>query len=197
MHVPTDDDFLTMYLRPCKYYPKSAFDRVSGIVDHESWLLIFLVEFISSFCFPLSFLADSYILQIEAEARQLVWGSISKLGASCVRTGIGQTDSSERSQWFTYFMDRMWKYVEQIRRILDFFPILTSNYFRQMETIKVFAERSIPSDSSSHCCVDVRANNPNLRRLCYSRFQWIIIESYHAIHTIVRSISPHLGSGKR
>ncbi|XP_055298216.1 alpha-tocopherol transfer protein [Sitodiplosis mosellana] len=28
LHVPTDDEFLKMYLRPCKYYPKSAFDRI-------------------------------------------------------------------------------------------------------------------------------------------------------------------------
>lgn len=31
LHVPTDDDFLKMYLRPCKYYSKSAYDRVSNI----------------------------------------------------------------------------------------------------------------------------------------------------------------------
>lgn len=29
LHVPTDDDFLIMFLRPCKYYAKSAFQRVS------------------------------------------------------------------------------------------------------------------------------------------------------------------------
>lgn len=31
LHVPTDDEFLKMYLRPCKYYPKSAFERVSTL----------------------------------------------------------------------------------------------------------------------------------------------------------------------
>lgn len=29
LHVPTDDEYLVMYLRPCKYYAKSAFERVS------------------------------------------------------------------------------------------------------------------------------------------------------------------------
>jgi len=28
LHVPTDDEFLTVFLRPCKYYPKSAFERI-------------------------------------------------------------------------------------------------------------------------------------------------------------------------
>lgn len=28
LHVPTDDDFLIMFLRPCKYYAKSAFQRI-------------------------------------------------------------------------------------------------------------------------------------------------------------------------
>jgi len=28
LHVPAVDEFLVMFLRPCKYYPKSAFDRM-------------------------------------------------------------------------------------------------------------------------------------------------------------------------
>lgn len=28
LHVPTDDDFLIMFLRPCKYYANSAYKRV-------------------------------------------------------------------------------------------------------------------------------------------------------------------------
>lgn len=46
LHVPTDDEFLKMYLRPCKYYPKSAFERVSTLPA----MLICMFVSLSSMC---------------------------------------------------------------------------------------------------------------------------------------------------
>lgn len=31
LHVPVIDEFFIAFLRPCKYYPKSAFERVSEL----------------------------------------------------------------------------------------------------------------------------------------------------------------------
>lgn len=48
LHVPTDDDFLKMYLRPCKYYPKSAFDRVSQIISLANEMISIKLDYFHS-----------------------------------------------------------------------------------------------------------------------------------------------------
>lgn len=59
----------------------------------------------------------------------------------------------------------------------------------------MFAERPIPCNPSHHSRFDVRTENPNLRRCGDFRFQWIIIEPYHAVYSFVCGISSSMGSG--
>lgn len=56
---------------------------------------------------------------------------------------------------------------------------------RKMETIKMLVERFVPCHSSHNSRIDARANNANLRRLRRYGLWRSVVESHHAIYTII------------
>lgn len=201
LHVPTDDDFLIMFLRPCKYYAKSALQRVSSAfrsllppyLPRRSFTLIHhpISQFQIQTFYKLKASNNSIFEDLRpCTVRHVYEQELVKLIPVRDIYGRRALWIEAGSKWFDAPSQIEFFCIQNNKKKKNDF-----DFHRKMEAIAMQFERFVPSHSGGHSSIDDGTKDTNLWWNCYIRFWGVVIESYHAIYTVICCNDFAMGAG--